>query len=834
MPGAAATLRIARRDAWRHKGRSALIIAMVAIPVLGLTAADVLARTMQLNAGERLARQIGQADIGLRMVGGQVSQNVDPTNGYSSRHGRPLHGPALARAQAAALRLVGAEPATATVLDTEAVAAANGRRVAAELIAVSLRDPMTAGIASVVAGRAPRGPSEVGLTPPLASRLGASVGTTVDVAGRPETVTGLVRNPNDLRATVVYGDAVSPLDRRHPQLLARTDQPVTWPEVTQLNAAGFVVTSRSVIEHPPAGAPVTQGVNRLVSQNRVGVATVAVGLGVLEVMLLAGAAFAVGARRQRRNLALLAATGGDAGQVGQVVLGGGLVLGVVGGVLGVGTGLVTGRLALPEIAHLAERSPGHFDLRPIELLAVLLIGVVTGLLASVLPARSAARDDALSALTGRRGQVRSPRRVVALGLTMIVVGALVAVRSAHRYHFNEILAGAVISEIGFVLCSPAVIGFVGRAARRLPLAPRLALRDAARHRGRSGPAVAAVMAAIAGSIAVSTYFVSTVERDRQNYVPQGRIGQPVLDVAPGGPNAAEQRAASFAATRRILAASRLVPVPTAVCVDQPKSCTTLYLSATDSLSPDVAIGGTGLLRALTGRTDPGAERALAGGHVVEFSRASQPIQRDGRNASATVHDVSPYLDDVGRTGTAVAGIMSTATAAKIDAPSSVSRYLVITRAAPSQQQVDRLDAELPLSSSVSVERGYAAGRYSAGVVVLAIAAGIVTLGATAVSVGLSMAESKPDLITLAAVGARPRTRRLLVANQAGVVALLGALQGVVAGLIPAWAILHAAHNIPFVLPWTTIVITVVGIPTLAMIGTAAFAGSGLTLDRRAT
>ena len=45
LPGWRAAFRIARRDALRSKGRSALVVAMIALPVLGVTAADVTYRS---------------------------------------------------------------------------------------------------------------------------------------------------------------------------------------------------------------------------------------------------------------------------------------------------------------------------------------------------------------------------------------------------------------------------------------------------------------------------------------------------------------------------------------------------------------------------------------------------------------------------------------------------------------------------------------------------------------------------------------------------------------------------------------------------------------------
>ena len=50
MSGWRPLLRIARRDALRARGRSLLVTAMIALPVLGMTAIDVTARSAQLGA----------------------------------------------------------------------------------------------------------------------------------------------------------------------------------------------------------------------------------------------------------------------------------------------------------------------------------------------------------------------------------------------------------------------------------------------------------------------------------------------------------------------------------------------------------------------------------------------------------------------------------------------------------------------------------------------------------------------------------------------------------------------------------------------------------------
>ena len=53
-----------------------------------------------------------------------------------------------------------------------------------------------------------------------------------------------------------------------------------------------------------------------------------------------------------------------------------------------------------------------------------------------------------------------------------------------------------------ILLVPVVVATVARLGRRLPLVPRYAVRDAARHRTRTVPAVAAVAATVAGVVAL--------------------------------------------------------------------------------------------------------------------------------------------------------------------------------------------------------------------------------------------------------------------------------------------------------------------------------------------
>src|SRR3954467_12675351 len=83
--GTRAALRMARRDALRHRGRSVLVVVMIALPMLALAGADVLARTMQLSPAEKVTRNMGQADAVVTVAGGHVQQTPSlSAGGWSS------------------------------------------------------------------------------------------------------------------------------------------------------------------------------------------------------------------------------------------------------------------------------------------------------------------------------------------------------------------------------------------------------------------------------------------------------------------------------------------------------------------------------------------------------------------------------------------------------------------------------------------------------------------------------------------------------------------------------------------------------------------------------
>jgi putative ABC transport system permease protein len=124
---------------------------------------------------------------------------------------------------------------------------------------------------------------------------------------------------------------------------------LTWDDVKRANAAGYLVRPRRRL----AGTPALQGNDRRSAGNSpVTAISLVVGMVLLEIILLAGPAFAVGAKRRSRELALLASTGGERRDVRRTVLASGVVLGAAGG-----------RLGVPQVTDRTSSVPGPFDVR---------------------------------------------------------------------------------------------------------------------------------------------------------------------------------------------------------------------------------------------------------------------------------------------------------------------------------------------------------------------------------------------------------------------------------------------------------------------------------------
>jgi len=884
VAGLRVALRIARRDAVRAKGRSALVVAMIGLPMLGLAFTDVAVRTAQLPREEVARRELGGADLVAELVSAGPIQQRGRYD-YSSKESRGGGGRPPERAP----DIAGALPPGSRITERSAHYAARlrgqGERIAlGEVTQLDLNDEMSDGLVHLREGALPRDPGEAAVTTRLADDLGLDVGDplTLEPNGATFRVSGLVVMPSSLTTSAAF----LPASATMPGAVGTTAiggrrWAVTLPEgvrdldvMPALNRLGLLVSPRSWILDPPPDPYATGQVDA----EAAGVVVVVVGLATLEIVLLAGTAFAVGARRKQRELALVAATGGDRKDVRRIVLAGGVVLGAVAGVLGVAGGIAAVPFSTPLLERLSGQVLGPLDVRPLEIAAIVLVGIVTALLAAVLPARSAARQPVVAALTGRRTEARARTRVPYVALVAIGAGAALAfwaagdgkVPAAARENdglvavtgrpanFTLVLVGAVVAELGFVACAPALVGLVGRLARGLPLSLRLAARDAARHRTRSGPAVAAVVAAVAGSVALSVYVASDTERQRRDYTPRMSAGS--VWIGRSDSMAPVSESDVTAAVAALPVRERIEAYDVVMRCDAETSCTHWQLQVPldhrcDEIGSvecfrnaprpgQVLVGEPALAAWAMEREDAAVEAALRDGKVVVFDERwiqdgqvvlrGEAVSREGAILKSRTVRLPAVAATAPAYQSAPVAVMTPGTARAVRLPTLHAATLLTTTRTPTNSEIAAARGALARTSPyhlLDVERGF---ERENGLVLLALVLGssVVTVGATGVATGLAAADSRPDLATLAAVGAAPGVRRRLAMAQAATVAMLGSALGILAGLVPALAIVGARAEVPLAMPWGALATTAVGVPLLAALLMGAVTRSRLPLARR--
>jgi putative ABC transport system permease protein len=733
--------------------------------------------------------------------------------------------------------------------------------------------PLVAGLYRLTSGRWPAGPDEVVVNAALAAK-GFAVGSQLTVHDGPSaTVVGTAESTAYRTFPLVVGTlaAVDALEATRatgtqdgPTTWLIGGGPVTWDEVRALNRVGAYVLSREVVEHPPPQSQVPRQIREWsgpVDKAFVEAVVLVVVMALLEVVLLAGPAFAVGARRQQRNLALMAAMGGTPRQARRVIVASGLVLGTTAAVIGVGLGIGVGWVFLPVVQRHSDAWLGPFEVLPLHLLAIAGFGLLSAVLAAVVPAWIASRQDVVAVLAGRRGDRKPSLRSPLLGLVLLGAGVAIAAYGATRAGGEYVIAvSAIVAVLGMILLVPVVVVLLARLARRLPLALRFAVRDAARHRTRTVPAVAAVAATVAGVVALGIGNASDTEQSRATYTPLLAVGQASVSPPAGVALAdVEQVLAQYvpdASVTRVMGPDESMRRYTYVDarVEGVESVLSGY-SGTLSSFP-VSEDGTvpAHLADAVGDARPAAEQVLAEGGAVVFTDQQVDADEvrlvahsDGRGGVVGRATVPALFVEVTQLEAHAQGVLSKEVAAAVGIE-PVPVGLLVEGDITEQQEEDVREALLALDADASmyVERGYQAGDDTIIIqLVLGSLGAVLMLGGTLTATFLSLSDARPDLATLSAVGAAPRTRRAVAASYALVIALVGALLGVVVGLIPGIAVTYPLTGAEWVqevdpgmpdhflaIPWALIGSLVVALPLLTALLVGVFTRSRLPMVSR--
>jgi putative ABC transport system permease protein len=858
MGGWGPPLRIARRTTRRSLGRTFLVASLIGLPVLAATWMGVVMKTSS-PAGETLARlSIGQADA--RVDVSQFGRFAPMDMPHVLESGEP----APAEGAEKPVRV----PATFDPRPLLPVGSTLARMIV-EVGTTDIQGPSTTSTVQVMTGdaqsplaedtirldegRFPASRSEVAISPALAKYLGIDdlAGATVRGAdGTSYPVVGVVRTAMQPGARTILAPTGSALVSVDPTASVRylVDLPDSVDATTlagPLRNHGLFLLPRANIVNPPpdmyAGGSGDIGPYAAMA--------LAISFGVLEIVLLAGTAFAVGARRQTRELGLVMAAGGTARDVRRIVL----LQGLFAGVVGVTAGLVLATVVLVAGKPLWERMNSTlflaWQIPWVSVIVIALLGVLAGLAAAVVPAVSAGRQAPLAALAGRfaatvgKAKVRKPAVLMVIaGVALALTGSTMlasALAEARRTVPDEagyqatvtptgpialVLLGITAVIAGLVWLLPSLVGKLSGLAGRLPLSGRLALRDAARHRHRTGPAAAAIMMAVAATAAVAFAASNAIAAEAKEYIPEGRSGNATIPFGTGAvpySAATEQRIAELLPVQDTYRFGNIV-APGVKPIGEYG-----YVPAIFARAPETTIGEGGFNLIVV---DPAYVEKFAG-----LERAATEL-RAGRivlpKADLTTNDTVELISDtptsskrIDRHPAVYAGgvpairvlqdsaLISPEAATKYGTVDTLQVEYQLSRT-PSDDELAAAQRLLGHDDLLTVENGYQspARLFLIGIIV---AATVVTLLGVAISVSLSAAEGRADLATLAAIGAQPRRRRNFAAAQAWVLGQLGCVLGVGVGALYGYTA-HAAFGSPrFEVPWLEIGAIVVVVPLFA-------------------
>lgn len=817
--------RVAWRDIARHRGRSLLVVLLIALPVAAMVAGIALLRTTQPTQDRHATEQFGRADI--------VAQGL-------SRKDLDAYLPSGSTV----------EP----MFSTDGQILVDGARPGVTVRGVVL-DGLAQGMLTLMEGRPPKGAAEVAISRAVADLASAGIGGQITVDDQPPfTVVGIVENGMNLGDRVVVEDPVA-VETGDPEFASWL---IAVPSGSDPDAVVAATYDNTGIQKVAMFSRNVGGLQVIGGGDSSSMMVLMLGsLALVEAALVASAAFAVSIRRRQRELGLLAANGATPGQLAGSVLAGAVILGALACVVGVVGGLGISFGLSPFLDQLTQRRNPPILVDATGLVGPVFIGMIAALIASIVPARTVARAPVLLSLSGRRPPELPARRSLRVGLLVVAISVGLALIGANERsgvlspELRELLviAGAVLGTLGFGACGPWLLERLEALAIRLPLASRIAFRDTARSRSRNSPIVTAILASVAATITIGTFTVSRNAENAAGWQPYLHADELVIRGAASevvGKELASQPGAIAGMELSYLVASQPDQLPGTggsgvqvvgggnrqFTIELPgahdRSGNLIRWGDDGQYTPTVDSSAVATPGVIALAHAEGAEDAIKAGKVVVLW--PDPATADSVDLVITDYDtpdaqaertrVPATIVATGVTSGVLPGALIPQSLAdelgleEIDAQQFVMRYdHTLTQA-----EVDAASLVASRKLDTYADASLAPVRPDESFRLLIVALALLfAVSVTGVAIALGEAEARPEQRSLLALGAEPRLRRRIVASRAAVLALLAGLLAVPAGLLPAWSLL-ASLKMPFAIPMLEIVAAVALLPAVAVIG----------------
>lgn len=572
--GAKQVLKIALRSSLRNLRQTVLTILIIAIPFSAATAGFTINESSIPTNSERIEIELGGAEAKLstqRFVDIESTQNSSDQFLYQRPDSEELlGGPSHSNSSG-----------EASLQDPRFLDIANGTWVSSFESKMNFKT--ASGIGSLLLiegevwkldskyellqGRPPTTNEEVALSPAALDRMAASLGSTVQMeSGKELRVVGVL-DPLNLTdsVSVVFSAPGSLTGIVTEQNLLETDfyllsdSSVSWNQVLEFNRYGIGVLSAEVLKNPPTSEQLPAPLRTLMPGNQELLFSLISVISIFTVMalpiaILSGAAFAFGARRQERTLAVMASIGASPSQLKRVTTFSGLTLGFFGGVLGIAAGLGFAAIYMPIQAQGSKALYPGFHLPILELSLLLVLSIFTAYVVSLLPAREAAKVDVIATLRGRGQNLPLSQKAKTGSLFLILSGLLLIIATSIGWDlissnteaglFLSIatwiiaqgpLVGSLLMIVGLLVGSGWLIQLLRFITKQSGAATRFAARDMMFNRKRYQPVIASVLAISFLGSSVLVFVFANLYNEQSRYKPAIPANQILFDPRPGMP-----------------------------------------------------------------------------------------------------------------------------------------------------------------------------------------------------------------------------------------------------------------------------------------------------------
>jgi len=707
-----------------------------------------------------------------------------------------------------------------------------------ELRAQDPHGPYGGPLLSLVSGQYPTTASQIAVTGGVATDFHLTIGSNWTLAGQTWKVTGIVQNPESLLdefALVIPGQVTKP------------------DNVTVLfDAPGVSASSLSTKTMNVTTAQTVANTNEV---NPETISIAAAVLGMLLIALVGVGGFTVLAQRRLRAIGMLAAQGATQRHIRLVVRANGAATGIVGAVLGTVLGFLAWLAYRPQAENSAHHVMGVFQLPWTVIGISMALAIIATYFAASRPAKTIAKVPVVAALAGRPPAPKKTRHLaIPIGLCFLVgaflllgaAGATAGGNGGQNKGMLEIVVGFVALTVAIVLLAPACLSVVAAAGGRSPVAIRLALRDLARYRARSGPALAAI--SLSTLIAVLICVVSAARfGDVLDYAGPNLSSNQLIVYEPGGTNGRSAvpdnnpTAAQIAAAPKVAKEIAAELGTTSLIALEQSSGNLVHAAAGRSWSGTIYVATPQLLSAFGIRQSEinpdadiltmrpglstmsqlqllyGQQAGGPGGPGAPGAPGQWPCLAGSCIANPPIQEISQLPSGTSAPNTVITEHAITTLHLQ---PVTTAGWLIQVPNGLTATQVTNAQ-RTAAAAGMGVETRNSIPSLAQIIDAATLLGIVLAIGILGMSVGLVRSEASRDLRTLTATGAAGVTRRTITATTAGALGFTGAVVGVVGGYLAAIGFfrsnsLDGLSSLTSI-PVTNLLVILVGMPLAATV-----------------